>query len=89
MGLKGLERCTFEFDILKWQDSDPYLSVNFKPINFNDFSQIDLLAKDIKFITRRIDNRERLAVIKWRLDDPDHIWYIHEMLQHVFKNSCL
>lgn len=84
MGQKGLEICIFKFDLLKFMN-DPEPFKNFEPLNLRDYTEEDLKHLDIKCITCISNGLERIAVIKWRLDNRLHAEYINDMFIHILS----
>lgn len=84
MALIGFEICIFKFDINAYFSSSTKYT-NFSPLNLNNFTKNELDNLGIKYDTEIYNNKEIIRVIKWRLDDSNHVSYIHEMLTHISK----
>lgn len=82
IGQKGLEIYMFRFDVLKFEDDEPY--TNFDPINLNDWKKSDFYSLGIKYETNEDD---RITIIKWRLDDEDQVIFIHNMFTYLVDNG--
>ena len=83
IGQKGFEICLFKFNSQKYKDQDPDLYTFFEPLNLNNFSQPQLDHLGIKYKTCNDNGFDRIALIKWRLDNINHIPYIHDMFEHM------
>ena len=83
IGQKGFEICFFEFNVTKYVDQDPDCFTNFKPLNLNNFSEPELDRLKIKYEHCNDNGFARVGLIKWRLDNRDHIAYIDHMFQYI------
>lgn len=83
IGQKGLEICIFRFDVLKYEDQVPDYYTHFEPLNLSNLSAPALDALDVKY--EFCDNYDfaRIALIKWRLDNINHIPYINRMFEYI------
>ena len=83
IGQKGFEICIFEFNVRKFEGQDPDCFTNFKPLNLNNFSEPELDRLNIKYEQCNDNGFARIGLIKWRLDNKDHIVYIDDMFQYI------
>jgi hypothetical protein len=83
IGVKGLEICIFRFNALKYNDQIPDCFTHFEPLNLEKLSTPALDALNVKYEMCNDNGFARIAVIKWRLDNPDHIPYIDHMFQYM------
>ena len=83
IGQKGFEICFFEFNVLKYEDQDPDCFTNFKPLNLNNFSEPQLDRLNIKYEQCNDNGFVRIGLIRWRLDNKDHLVYIDQMFQYI------
>jgi hypothetical protein len=83
IGQRGFEICFFKFDILEYDDSISPDYTNLIPLNLNDWTEEDFKEYEIQVITEKIRGNNEVRVIYWRLDNPIHAPYIHDMFIHV------
>ena len=83
IGQRGLEFCVFTFDILRYQEDISPKYTNFIPLNLHNWNVTDFAELDIKVETEIINGVEEVRVIYWKLDDPTHRMYLHEMLMFI------
>lgn len=83
IGQKGLEICFFRFDVTKLQDQHPYWFTNFEPLNLSNLSEPELDVLKVKYALCNNNGFARIALIKWRLDNMDHIPYINHMFEYI------
>ena len=82
IGQKGLEFCVFEFNVRKYEDQKPDNFTNFEPLNLSNLNTVQLDQLGVQYVQCNDNGFTRIALIKWRLDNPNHRPYIHEMLEH-------
>lgn len=85
IGQIGFTICFIRFDLLNYTNSEWFR--NFSPLNLKNFNEDDLDYLEIKYISESIDNNNILQVIEWKLDEPSHYQYIHEMFEHILNND--
>lgn len=83
IGQKGFEICFFRFDVLKYNNKDPYWYSNFEPLNLSNLSEAQLNNLNVQYQHCKDGGFARIALIKWRLDKPDHIPYINRMFEYI------
>ncbi len=83
IGQKGFEICIFKFDVLKYQGQNPDRYTNFEPLNLSHLSEAELDNLNVKYEHCDDHGFARIALIKWRLDNKDHIPYLNRMLEHI------
>lgn len=83
IGQKGLEICIFRFDVSKFQTQNPECFTNFEPLNLNNLSVPQLDNLNVKYELCNDNGFARIALIKWRLDNKQHIAYIDHMFQYM------
>ena len=85
----GFEFCVFRFDLNRF--SYPGASStfdHFEPLNLNNWTENDFYARKIKIIPESVsDYDDVIQVIQWRLDNPTHHQYIHDMLVYIANNN--
>ena len=86
IGQKGFEICFFKFDVLKYQDEMPQCFTNYVPLNLSNLNVPQLDQLEVKY-ERCTNNLRRIALIRWRLDNPHHWPYIHLMFEHIKSNN--
>lgn len=84
----GFEMCVFTYDVLKYTDrGEDYR--NFNPVRPN--SCITWTPKDFEWIDAEVitapNNPNLITVIKWKLNDPAHHPFIHDILHHISTNN--
>jgi hypothetical protein len=82
IGQKGLEFCVFKFDVLSFEDQIPDCFTHFEPLNLSHLNTVQLDNLGVKYIECNDNGFSRIALIKWRLDNPLHQPYIDHMLQY-------
>lgn len=82
----GFEICFFRFDQLDYDYSSDWFT-NFSPLNIRNFDEDDLQYLGLEPIIEDIDGVNVIQVIKWRLDNPSHRFYIDEMFLHIKNNA--
>lgn len=80
IGQRGFEICFFKFDLLEFEDS---IYTNFEPLNLEGWPIYLFNVFEIALETEILENREEIRVIRWRLDNPLHHIYIHNMFMFV------
>lgn len=90
IGQKAFEICFFRFDSLKYEGQVPDWYTNFDPLNLNNLTGPKkkkkfflLVALNVKFEYCEDHGSTRIALIKWRLDNKDHIPYINQMFEYI------
>lgn len=83
IGQKGVEICFFKFDLQKYLGQDPNCYTFFEPLNLSHLSVPQLDNLKVKYEECNNHGFARIALIKWRLDNRDHIPYIHHMFEHI------
>lgn len=83
IGQKGLEICIFRFDVNKFQKQIPDCFTNFDPLNLEKLNTVQLDNLKVKYEECDNDKFARIALLKWRLDKPDHYRYIDHMFQYI------
>lgn len=87
IGQMGVEICIFKFDFQKYNDQDPDCYTSFEPLNLSNLSEPNLSRLGVKYEHCNENDFARIALIKWRLDNMDHISYIHNMLEYIRNNE--
>lgn len=82
IGQKGLEFCVFRFDVSRFENQKPDCFTNFEPLNLDLLNTGELDNIGVKYIKCNHNGIPRIALIKWRLDNPLHQPYIDHMLQY-------
>lgn len=80
--------CFFHFDVLNhtYPDYDTYR--NFSPLNLNNFDEEDRRNLGIGYLAESVSSdRNVIQVIQWRLDDPAHQRYLHDMFDHITRHN--
>ena len=85
IGQIGFEMCVFNFDVTNYHNRGEF--EHFSPLNLNNWSLNDLDYLNIDCIDRTINNQDTILVIKWRLDEPEHHKYIHDMFNYIRRNN--
>ena len=83
VGQKGLEICVFRFNVFKFCDQEPDYFTHFKPLNLDNLSQPALDHLGVKYLCCNDHGFDRIGIIRWRLDNPRHIPYIHHMFEYM------
>jgi len=83
IGQKGLEICFFRFDVLNFEGQIPDCFTHFEPLNLSNLHGVQLDQLKVKYEDCNDKNFARIALIKWRLDNPNHLPYIHSMFEHI------
>lgn len=87
IGQKGIEICIFSFDLLEYQGQEPYCFTNFEPLNLDELSGPYIKILKVNFEYCNDYSTRRIALIKWRLDDEDHMPYLDRMFEHIKKSK--
>ena len=71
---------------------------DFTPLVLNNMGQKDLIELGVNYFIRETHFNQmynnipltetNFALVKWRLDKPEHAEYIGDMLSHLAKNDC-
>ena len=83
IGQKGFEICFFRFDVEKYNNQNPDWYSNFEPLNLSNLSEAQLINLNVQYQHCNDGGFARIALIKWRLDEPDHIPYINHMFEYI------
>jgi len=87
IGQKGMEFCVFRFDVLRFGDQIPHYCTHYEPLNLANLSEAQLIDLGVTFEYASTDGGpNRLGIIKWKFNFPEHEVYIHNMLDHIRNN---
>jgi hypothetical protein len=87
IGQKGLEICFFRFDVSHYVDQKPDCFTNYEPLNLNNLTVPELNNLKVKFEECNDNGFARIALLKWRLDNEDHIPHINDMFEFVSREE--
>lgn len=87
IGHNGLDICFFKFDVVSYPYSLPEVFVGFNPLNLSNLTaaQLHQMGAICEFFSNL--GVQRIGLIKWRLDNPNHWMYIHNMFTHMKAQS--
>jgi hypothetical protein len=72
IGQKGLEICLLRFDVLRYKGQKPDCFTNFEPLNLFHLNEVQLGELQVKYEQCDDKGFARIALLKWRLDNPNH-----------------
>lgn len=84
----GFYFCIFRFDLSQYNYPDSSGTFDhFSPLNLNGWTEQQFDAHKIKYISESVSpTRDVIQVIQWRLDNPSHYTWIHDMLVYIANN---
>lgn len=71
------------FDINKFEDQEPDCFTNYELLNLSDLNQVELDELGLKSVHCDDENFARIAIIKWRLDNPLFWPYVNHIFEYI------
>ena len=82
IGVKGFEICVFLFELGTYLKQKPSCFDNLEPLNLNNFNTVQLDNLGVNYELCDDNGFARIALIKWKLNEPAHQPFINQMLQY-------